>query len=257
MKKYTAEQKAWFKEFIPGHGSQETAEAFTKKFGIPITASRVHAYMSNNHIRSNTRRGIAPGANKVWTHEIIEFLKANNKCVSAKQMAQMLNEKFNTDFNSTQVKGIRARLKIKSGISGRFEKGHVPPNKGRKGYHTPGSEKGWFKKGHTPYNHMKVGDEAWTTDGYLKVKIAEPNKWKHKHVLEWEKVNGKVPEGYVLIFRSGDRSDCSVENLKLVTKAEHAIMNSQHLRSTDPEITDTAVNLAKLKHRVQQLKKGV
>lgn len=131
----------------------------------------------------------------------------------------------------------------------------MPPNKGRKGYHTPGSEKGWFKKGQTPWNHVNVGDEAWTSDGYLKVKIAEPNRWKQKHVLVWEQQNGKVPAGFMITFKDKNHANCSIENLTLITKSENAIMNNQGLRSEDPELTETGILLARLKSKVSKKEK--
>ena len=63
--------------------------------------------------------------------------------------------------------------KISSGLTGRFEKGHVPYNKGKK---FPGTgNKAAFKKGNIPVNKMKVGEDAISSDGYVKTKIADPN----------------------------------------------------------------------------------
>ena len=237
---YTKEQHEWLAAFIPGHKADEIVEAYNARYDSPkLTASKVKSYKMNHHIPSGTKKGKGLWSGPLWT----------------KEMAELVSRTFQKEINAKQIKAIRGRLKIDSGLTGRFEKGHVPPNKGRKGYCSPGSEKGWFKKGQQPWNHANVGDEAWTTDGYLKVKIAEPNKWRMKHVLEWEKVNGPVPEGFMVIFKDQDHANCSIENLALISKSENAIMNGQGLRSEDPKLTETGILLARLKHKVSQAEK--
>ena len=183
-----------------------------------------------------------------------EFLIKNNAGKSAREITELLNSTFGTDYTAKGIKGLRARMHLVSGLTGHFEKGHIPANKGKKGYCAPGSEKGWFKKGQIPHNHVPVGTEVMTTDGYLKIKIAEPKQWRFKHIMEWEKYNGKVPEGCMISFKDGDHYNCSIENLMCITKAENAILNHQKLRSESAEQTETAVILAKLQHKIYQAK---
>ena len=183
-----------------------------------------------------------------------EFLIKNNAGKSAREITELLNSTFGTDYTAKGIKGLRARMHLVSGLTGHFEKGHIPANKGKKGYCAPGSEKGWFKKGQIPHNHVPVGTEVMTTDGYLKIKIAEPKQWRFKHIMEWEKYNGKVPEGCMISFKDGDHYNCNIENLMCITKAENAILNHQKLRSESAEQTETAVILAKLQHKIYQAK---
>ena len=255
--RYTEEQKEWLNNYIPGHSQIETAEAFNKIFERKITGKAVHSYKTNHHIKSGTKKGNKKWCGPLWTSELVTFIKQNNQNKTAQELAELINKTFNKNINAAQVKAVRARLKIKSGLTGHFEKGHIPPNKGRKGFYSPGSEKGWFKKGNTPWNYAQVGDEAWTTDGYLKVKIAEPNIWKQKHVMIWESKNGKVPDGFVICFRDGNHANCDIENLVLISRAEHSIMNNQHLRSEDPEITDSGIILARLKNKISKVSKSL
>lgn len=256
-KVYTPEQHEWLAAFIPGHKMDEIAEAFKERYGRELTRSAIKSYKLNHHIKSGTSKGRRHWSGPLWTPELVEFVKQNNQGKTAKELAELINQTFSMNLTADQIKAVRARLKIKSGLTGYFEKGHVSHNKGKKGLRIPGSEKGWFQKGHQPWNYAKVGDEAWTTDGYLKVKIAEPNKWRHKHVLEWEKHNGKVPEGFMLTFRNGNHADCSLENLTLISKAENSIMNNQHLRSEDPELTDSGIYLARLKNKIGKIEREV
>ena len=255
MKRYTKEQKEWLEAFIPGHTADQIVEAYNAKFHGDMTASKIKSYKTNHHIPSGTRKGKPEGTCPVWTKELTDYLREINYGKSAQETADAINARFHTNFSRMQIKGIRARLHLKSGLTGRFDKNHVPPNKGRKGYHSPGSEKGWFKKGQQPWNHAKVGDEAWTTDGYLKVKIAEPNKWRQKHILVWEEHNGPVPEGFMVTFKDQDHANCSIENLALISKSENAIMNCQGLRSEDPKLTETGILLARLKNKISQAEK--
>ena len=258
--RYTQEQHEWLRSFIPGHKADEIAEAFNKKYQTPkLTKSKVKSYKMNHHIPSGTAKGRKKGkwTGPLWTKDMIDFVITNNKGKTSKEMAELVSKTFQKEINDKQIKAIRSRLKINSGLTGRFEKGHVSPNKGRKGLYIPGSEKGWFKKGHIPANYAQVGDEAWTTDGYLKVKIAEPNKWKYKHVLVWEQHNNKVPAGCVVIFKDKNHANCSIENLALITKSENAIMNCHGLRSEDPNLTETGILLARLKSRVSKAEKNL
>lgn len=251
MNRYTKEQIEWLNAYIPGHKSRETAEAFNKRFDRQVTPEQVHSYQTNHKIHTGTKKGKPAGCGgPVWTKELCDYLREINYGKIAQEAADAINAKFNTSFSRMQIKGIRARLHLNSGLTGRFEKGRIPENKGRKGYHSPGSEKGWFKKGQQPWNHANVGDEAWTTDGYLKVKIAEPNKWRQKHILVWEQHNGPVPKDHVVSFKDGNHANCAIENLVLLTRGEHATLNHLGLRCSDPEITETGITLARLQSKV-------
>ena len=253
---YTPEQHEWLAAFIPGHTSQEIVEEFNKRYDSPkLTASKVKSYKMNHRIPSGTKKGKGQWSGPLWTKEMADFVIANNKGRTHKEMAELVSRTFQKEINADQIKAIRGRLHIDSGLTGRFVKDDPRCFHPQKGYHAPGSEKGWFKKGETSWNHANVGDEAWTTDGYLKVKIAEPNKWRQKHILVWEKHNGPVPEGFMVTFKDQDHANCSIENLALISKSENAIMNGQGLRSEDPKLTETGILLARLKHKVSQAEK--
>lgn len=256
MKKvYTEEHKAFFASFIPGHTTTEVVAEFNRRFEQKTTASKVKSYKTNNRIKSGTRKGNPAGESELFPRKIRDFIRENNKGKTALQMTELLNQTFGTSYTTEQIKSIRGRMHLDSGLTGHFEPGHIPANKGKKGVRYKGCEKTWFKKGHVPYNHVPVNTEVMSTGGYLKIKIAEPNVWGFKHIMEWEKHNGKVPEGCFISFKDGDHRNCNIDNLMCITKAEHAILNHQKLRSSSPELTETGLVLAKLKHKIQEVQK--
>ena len=253
MRKYMEEHRSFFLSFIPGHTNEEVAAEFNKRFDIKVTPSQVKAYKHNYRIKSGTKKGKPKGDSVLFPRAIREFIRENNKGKTAVQLQELLNRTFDRDYSVQQIKSIRGRMHLDSGLRCYFEKGHIPSNKGKKGFYAPGSEKGWFKKGHSPHNHVEVGTEVMSTDGYLKIKTAEPNVWEFKHIMEWEKYHGKVPEGMLISFKDGDHYNCAIENLMCITRAEHAILNHQGMRSSFPEITETALTLAKLKHKIRKI----
>lgn len=112
------------------------------------------------------------------------------------------------------------------------------------------SRRSAFEHAHIPDNVLPVGTVRKTRDGYLIVKISERGtQWERWHMLQreiWEKANGPIPEGCVLIFKDGNRENCNLDNLLLATKAESQMMNQKGLRSTVPEITEVGHTVAKL-----------
>ena len=252
---YSPAEREFLEKYIPGHKQDEIIAAFELRFGRTLKPSSVKAYKINHHIPSGTARGLPKGCGKLWTPERIEFLKDINTGHSALEVAELINQNFGLSLSASQIKAIRGRLHLDSGVSGRFKKGHIPPNKGKKGYCSPGSEKGWFKKGQSCFNKMKVGEETFTTDGYIKVKVGEPNKWRFKHRLVWEVHNGRIPKGMIVTFKDGNKLNCSIDNLVLITCSENMYLTKNNLRSNNPEMADLGVAVAKLKSAIHGRKK--
>lgn len=170
---------------------------------------------------------------KVWTKEEVEILTRMYPDFYAREIGVILGRNASSVSNKALSIGLKSsREKIRrSGalsasnprsIAARFPKGHVPQNKGKKV--SPETyakcQPTMFKKGHRPINHREVGSERVNVDGYIEVKVAEPNKWIVKHRIIWEQVNGQIPKGYNVQFKNHNPQDCRIENLYLISKAD-------------------------------------
>ena len=101
-----------------------------------------------------------------------------------------------------------------------------------------------FKKGHLPHNTKPIGYERINKDGYVEVKVkmrpSSPlcnDNFAPKHRLIWEAVNGPIPKGHKLIFADGDKTNITLDNLLLITDAQMARLNQNHLIQPDKELT--------------------
>lgn len=121
-------------------------------------------------------------------------------------------------------------------VATRFKAGHIPANKGVK---MPPEvyakvKPTMFRKGHMPINHRPVGTECVRGDGYTWVKVAEPNRWRQKQRIIWEKHYGPIPKGYNVQFRNKDRKDFRLENLYIISRAEQ-MRNENSLIASYPK----------------------
>lgn len=81
-------------------------------------------------------------------------------------------------------------------------------------------------------------------NGYVEVKVkmrpSSPlcnDNFTPKHRLIWEAVNGPIPKGHKLIFADGDKTNITLDNLLLITDAQMARLNQNHLIQPDKELT--------------------
>lgn len=192
----------------------------------------------------------------LFSDEIKAFIYDNYKGCGPSEMAKTVNDKFNTNYTKQQLKNYYKNHHLNSGLTGYFEKGHIPENKGKKGCCAPGCEKGWFKKGHIPENHKLVGSQRITKDGYVEIKIAEPNRWVLKHRYVWEQNNGPIPKGFIVRFLDQNKLNCSIENLILVSRAEHIEITRRNLSFDEPELSRVGVGIAKLNCSVNSRNKS-
>lgn len=175
-----------------------------------------------------------------------EFLKIQ-KFKTAIEVATILNTKYQLNLKASQIKSLRKNHHVRSGLTGRFEKGHVSANKGKHIQTKGRMAETQFKKGHIPANHKPVGSERISHDGYIEVKVAEGiNQWKLKHRIIWEEKFGKIPPNMVLIFLDNDKTNCCIDNLKLVSRQVNVRMNQAKLRFNEKELTETGIVLAEV-----------
>ena len=152
------------------------------------------------------------------------------------------------------MKSAIIRFNLKTGFNGRFEKGHVPAIKGTKGIMKP--NKTSFKKGNVNWNKKPIGSERVSVDGYTEIKVADPDKWRLKHRVMYEKYHNVVlnPKQLV-IFADGDKSNMSKENLLLVDNNQLLILNQNGLINENRELTKTGLNIANIIIKLNELKR--
>lgn len=198
----------------------------------------------------------------IYSDEEHQFIIDNVEGITLKELTKRFNEKFNLNVTENAIANRKNILGLKSGIvGGQFQKGHITANKGKKGYMTPEQyekcKATMFKKGQVPQNHKPVGSERIDREGYVLIKVAEPNKWRPKHRVLWEKVNGPIPEKHRLIFADGNRQNIALDNLILVSYAQSFIMNQKDLFKKDKELTKAGVTVAKVLDKVNKRKKEI
>lgn len=177
----------------------------------------------------------------------IDFVRKHKDLPRAKT-ALAFNEYFGTQIDEVAVQNLCFRNNIKAKDNGRFKKGHKPHNAGTKGKMKANS--GTFKKGNIPVTTLEVGAIS-LVEGYYKIKIAQPNKWKALHIYIWEKHNGKVPKGKCVIFKDKDTSNVAISNLMLVSRAELAVLNRKY-KNVVGEGVETAVGIVRIKQAIAE-----
>lgn len=190
-----------------------------------------------------------------WTDEQKEFLRKYYPSNSQRDLLVLFNQHFQLNINMNQLKACLKNHTITSGRTGYFEKGCSPANKGKK---FPGQvNKTSFKKGDKPKNYKPVGYERVDRDGYVLIKVSDTGawheRWQHKHKVVWEKANGPIPKGHVLIFLDRNKQNITLENLQLITQAQLARMNQNKLFQRDPELTKTGVVIANIYTKIGAL----
>ncbi|MGV0921877.1 HNH endonuclease signature motif containing protein [Empedobacter falsenii] len=194
--------------------------------------------------------------NKIWTEELENKLIELYPNNLTQDIADAFQMKLSTIQNAAHRLGLKkdkiwisetARKRTldpnHGGRKYQFKKGGVPINKGLKQKDFMSEEsiqksiKTRFKKGQVPLNKKPLGSERITKDGYIEIKVFENNYPKSnyvlKHRLEWEKYNPKIKRNEIIIFKDGDKTNCSIENLTIMLKSDNMRRNAIHNYPTE------------------------
>lgn len=232
-RRYTEEQHAFFKKYIPGHPYEKVAQQFNKHWPeAPITTQQAYAYGNNHHIRNGLH--YTKGSTR-FSPEQQAWLRKYIPGHHHEETARRFNQKWpETPFTAKTSKAYANNHGIKTGFDGRYKPGHRPAHAFEKGS-TVGSAH-WYQKGHRPENHLKVGSiRKRRSHGHILtfIKTAEPNEWQLYGRWLWEQHHGTIPEGYFIAVRDGDPENLVIENLRMLpleamgTLAKHADLKGE------------------------------
>jgi len=171
-----------------------------------------------------------------WSSEQKEIVLENYADSTPQQMKSLLNGSFDARQIADKAKkmGIRKSPAYRElhGITdtGRRRIGSEPWNKGthyRAGGRSPIYR---FKPGQIPPNRRPVGSTRITKDGYVEIKIEEGMfKWRMLHREIWKRHYGEYPpRGTALLFKDGNKQNCDISNLELLTRKQLMDRNTIH-----------------------------
>lgn len=208
---------------------------------LNCSKSKMQTWLAKHNLKPPRKLGIAmrTAKNKLrvsFTPAEDKIIKRDYLKVPMKRLSIILGRSGETALRRRldQLGLIIPRKIINQRIKdSRLKKGNIPPNKGKKmaeycsRQRIKQFKKTSFKKGNKPvntlydgvirvrHNHKDRGCKA-----YKWIRIRE-GYWEQLHVHNWKKKYGEVPAGSIIVFRNGDTMNCSVRNLKCITRQQH------------------------------------
>lgn len=252
---FSKEEEALVRKAVKRRPVKESAFIVSAAVGREITEAQLRSWMRNHHCPS----GYVPrgGNNRLFPAEEEKKVRSVVKGRSALEAARVLSGMYGKSVTEAQVKAWRKNHHCPSGTDGRFPKGWVPYSAGKRPQdlcHGKAKlaklEASWYQKGHVAPNHLPVGSVVTNKEGYKLIKVREKGtqweRWQFLHRKVWEDAHGKLPEGAMITMLDGDKGNCSLSNLRLITKGVNSQLTNRHLRDGAEETAESRLALARL-----------
>lgn len=221
---YTEEMLNFLRDNISGKPLKDLTSEFNRKYGTSRSTRQIFDTCrlrgwSNGLLHQKT----------VFPSPVADYITAHHSGVRPREMMQILNRIFGADYSEEQI----ARFYVKHGL-----------------------------KSGAASTYMPVGTVIFRETEqmyYEKVKDG-PNpieNWRPKHQLIWEAAHGPIPEGHIVIFLDGNRSNLDLDNLALCSKPVALMLNKKGLRFSCADATKAGVLIAQITARIyEKQKKG-
>ncbi|MCG6268283.1 HNH endonuclease signature motif containing protein [Vibrio furnissii] len=255
----TKDMKDWLTQHWPMMDLVSLTNSFNDHFKTEQTPQKVKATLKNYRIRCGREKGeLRRGVNLEYTQEMIDFLQSHYPNAPVSDWIKEFNQTFHTDKNKCALTSACKRFGIKSGRNGQFKQGQTAHNKGKpfplRGKAVETAFGGC--RANRPNNKKPIGSTRLDAkDGYLIIKVSEPNIWRHAHVVLWEKHHGPVPSGHVVRFydNAPERiQNPTIDNLFTVSRQVHARLTQMKLSTIPREHKDTMILIAKIEQEIKE-----
>ena len=208
---------------------------------------------------------------KQWTNTEDDFMRKHYPSESNPVICEKLGRSLRSVYSRAKILGLKKTAEFmqeqwqmlaenlqNNGKRYRFPKGNIPANKGKK---MPANvyekaRKTMFRKGNIPANHKPIGYERINVDGYVEVKVAEPNKFRLKHRIVWEENFGTIPPGYNVQFRDKNRQNLQPDNLYLISRSDQ-LKKENSMYARYPKELQRAIQIkGALQRQINKFKKN-
>lgn len=219
---YTKKQEDWLKENYCKYSLKEATIKFNETFNQSRTMCAIQRITTVLGVKSKIR----------FSDAEIKFLQDNAYSLTNKELYEEFTKHFKQTKTFTQIKEVlKKRLKIKR------DKEIIS-----RAIHNKMSDK------------FPIGYIAKSTILYIKVKNDVNNTKKnyipyHYYVLEQNGI--KVKDDQVVKFKDGNRYNCNLDNLLVISKPTFAYMNRNNLWNKG-EITKTALKIGELLDEIRE-----
>ena len=169
-----------------------------------------------------------------WSLQSDAIVRALYPTTSARALARHLGRTPGAIKQRAKALGVRTKPEWleKTRQINLFHRGQTPWNKGRS--YIPGgrSQQTRFKPHHKPHTWHPIGHDRISKDGYHQRKLTDTGCTRHDYVfihrLIWRWHGNALPDGHVIIFIDGNKANCDINNLELVSRTELMRRNSIH-----------------------------
>lgn len=227
-------KRVWNKEMdnlLRRHYPKGDLRALAARLGISYGAVKSRASKLGIARRVNVKRP--------WTQRQLDYLRLHYADTPMDVLKQRTGHAAKSIWQRAAAMGLHKSKEYRrecarhgcqhpNSVAARFQKGMTPWNKGKSDWQIRTPEGNarcaatQFKPGHTPANAKPVGYERVTDEGYILIKVADHRKMVLKHRYVWQQANGPIPANHNIMFRDGNRLNCSLNNLELVSRQEAA-----------------------------------
>jgi len=204
-----------------------------------------------------------------WTQEEIEILTRMYPDHFAGEIQEVIHRSRSSIYGMAEKLGLKCNPEkiSRSGrmsssnpnvIKARFIKGHIPANKGKA--MTPEQyakcQPTMFKKGRPSINIRPVGSERVNRDGYVEVKVEDPNKWRLKHRVIWEQHYGAIPPGHNIQFKDHNPLNLDITNLYIISNADQMRNENSYLARFPKDLADIIRLKGALQRQINKHRNG-
>lgn len=174
------------------------------------------------------------------------------------EIRAIMTDEFGDHFGGSRITAALKRYGIRTGLTGRFEKGTAGGFKSeehRRAFLEAGKATRFRKgevHGYAAQREQPVGTERVNKDGYVEVKVSEGLQrkancnFRMKHHVVYEQAHGAIPDGCNVVFADHDKRNFDPGNLVAVPRDLWSVISHGRMEYWDAESLCTCMNIARL-----------
>lgn len=166
---------------------------------------------------------------KPYEQELVNFIEENRMKYYTTELVVLIKEKFGKSMSAKTLRKYYCRHDL--------------------------DYKRMYKRNYKNTISRKVGTESNPDkNGLVRIKVNN-RQWQYKQRYLYEKYNGQIPDGYVIIFADGDKNNFKRNNLiavpEKVARTFYAITKGEY---KDKKLTKTGLKIAEVISKVSEIK---